>query len=172
MIEKKVDIWEAHADGGVVCITTNGYVKSDGKAVMGRGVAKGALTLYSDIDAILGEKISWTGNVVQYIRPRILAFPVKPAFGVAQRGMRNIVRHMRGCSSPGRVMPGWAMKADTEIIKRSLYELYLHRQLEWVPLHPPVYLPRPGCGAGELDWETEVKPLCEQYGDWLVVVHI
>ena len=33
-----------------------------------------------------------------------------------------------------------------------------------------IVLPRPGCGAGELDWETQVKPLCAEYGDWLWVI--
>ena len=59
------------------------------------------------------------------------------------------------------------MKADPRIIARSLRELWqLFACCGW----ERVYLPRPGCGAGELDWETEVKPLCAQYDDWLAVV--
>jgi len=43
---KEVDgnLWEIEADWRV--ITTNGFVKKDGRAVMGRGVARQALQRY------------------------------------------------------------------------------------------------------------------------------
>ena len=169
MIEKKLDIWKVYEDGEIVCITTNGFVKGNGRAVMGRGVAKQACEHCPGIDVALAETIGMFGNVVREIYPGILAFPVKPARGVVRADKRNVIQRVRDVYFPGQVAPGWVMKADTEIITRSLYELALLQDFNgW----SKVYLPRPGCGAGELDWETEVKPLCERYGDWLVVVHI
>lgn len=42
MIELVKDIWEIYdlqmPDVYAICITTNGFVKSDGRAVMGRGL--------------------------------------------------------------------------------------------------------------------------------------
>ena len=165
MFETKADLWQLYDRGGVCCITTNGFVKKSGEAVMGRGVAWQAARRWPDLPAVLGWMIREYGNVVQVVRERLVAFPVKPVAGISNGS--NVVRHMRHRFPPGSQVPGWAMKADLDIIARSLRQLDLLRRARgW----EQVYLPRPGCGAGELDWEGQVRPLCEQYGDWLVVV--
>lgn len=43
------DIWEYHKQGYWIVITTNGFVKKNGCAVMGRGVAKQAVTKYPSL---------------------------------------------------------------------------------------------------------------------------
>ena len=165
MIELRADIWEIYAAGQVVCITTNGFVKKNGEAVMGRGVAYQAARRWPDLPARLGHLIRANGNVVQVIRERLVAFPVKPVSGVSTG--TNVVRHMRSRFPSGSWVPGWAMVADLDIIARSLRQLAQLRQAEgW----ERVYLPRPGCGAGEVNWESQVKPLCERFGNWLIVV--
>jgi len=166
MIERCTDIWQLYAAGEVVCITTNGFVKRNGHAVMGRGTAYQAAQRWPDLPAILGQMVREYGNVVQVVRDRLIAFPVKPGEGISNG--TNVVRHMRHQFPPGHQVPGWAMVADLDIIACSLRQLdLLRRARSW----KRVYLPRPGCGAGELDWESQVRPLCEQYGDWLVVTN-
>jgi hypothetical protein len=56
------DLWEVHSDA--LIITTNGFVKNNGRAVMGRGCAREARDKYKDLDLILGEKIKKGGNHV------------------------------------------------------------------------------------------------------------
>lgn len=51
-------------------------------------------------------------------------------------------------------------KSDIELIEISLKALEL---VTMANQDKKIYLPRPGCGIGGLDWETEVKPLVEKY---------
>lgn len=167
MKELYCDIWVVHKSYGICCVTTNGFVRHDGKAVMGRGVALQARERFPGIDARLGAQLSdpTLGNHVQYIGERLLAFPVKGTWGTST--IDNVVPHQRRNYPPGKVVPGWALMASIDIIQRSLVELgILTLMYKW----DAVYLPRPGCGAGGLDWETQVRPICEARGNWLVVV--
>lgn len=165
MREAQMDLWQAYDRGNICCVTTNGYVKRNGEAVMGRGTAKQAAERWPQIPRRLGSQLAVLGNRVQFIHPRLLAFPVKGVQGTST--VRNVVAHMAGQFPSGSIVPGWAMVANVALIERSLLELSIMREpYGW----GNVYLPRPGCGAGELDWERQVKPLCELYGDWLVIV--
>jgi hypothetical protein len=60
----------------------------------------------------------------------------------------------------------WRQKASLELIEDSL------KDLAKAEGHGKFYLPRLGCGEGKLDWNIQVKPLCEKYlDDRFVVVH-
>lgn len=139
MLEAKGNLWGLPAD--VVCITTNGYVSKNGRAVMGRGCALEAKQMFPGIDWELGRLIKLNGNHVQPLIvgqvPVIYAFPVKH---------------------------NWWEKADLQLIKRSCIEL-----MDAIPFRK-VLLPRPGCGNGKLDW-VDVKPLISRWlGDNVTVV--
>lgn len=129
MKEVKVDLWDYCSFG--LCITTNGTVKYNNCAVMGRGCALEAKQRIPNIDQILGSKINRFGNHVWplfcYRGQEIYSFPVKH---------------------------DWWDKADIELIKRSCMEL-----CELVKGRI-IALPRPGCGNGHLKWE-DVKPVIE-----------
>jgi len=133
MLDIKADLWSTPATG--ICITTNGYVKPNGRAVMGRGCALEAKQRIPDIDKTLGHVIKMFGNHVHPLRvienKVIYSFPVKH---------------------------NWWEKADIELIKRSCLEL---KQFADGPGHKLVLLPRPGCGNGHLRWE-DVKPEIEK----------
>ena len=114
------------------CITTNGAVRKDGALVMGRGCAKQAATTYPGINLYLGKRIAEEGNRVHAVtRHNLITFPVK--------------HH-------------WSDKADLELIKTSMKELIGYHEKHNLGR---VLVPRPGCGNGNRDWETEVKPVLE-----------
>lgn len=149
-----------------ICITTNGFVKSDGKCVMGRGCAAQAKKMFPTIDMMLGSHIKSKGNVPGVIGASpygwsIVSFPVKPKGVKVATNCANLVEHMRDNFSVGDIAPGWAAKADPVIIQQSAIGLkILTDRNNW----KIVILPRPGCGAGELQWE-EVRPILAEVLD-------
>jgi hypothetical protein len=163
MIEIIGNLWEQEANA--ICITTNGFVKKDGRAVMGRGCAKEALDRYPGIDKKLGVKLlKHKFNNIPHLlleEPKwdIVSFPVKPKSAVFDGN--NAVSHLFGNFKIGDFVPGWACKADLELIKKSA-ELLVKRANYYN--YQKVILPRPGCGAGELKWE-DVKPILKEILD-------
>lgn len=166
MLEAYGNIWDLAPDFDAVVITTNGFVKKNGEAVMGKGIAKEAAQRYPELPKLLGKAIQTFGNVVWAINfsedgsePWIITFPVKPIVGPNGE-------------------PGWRVSADLDLIKTSF--IYLTGMspnedivgvINNINRHPDVrfhisnvILPRPGCGNGKLEWE-DVKPLAEQYLD-------
>ena len=137
MKEARGNLWTFPADAYV--ITTNGFVKKNGAAVMGRGCAKEALDKFPGIAQVLGKRIQEHGNHISLIwqHPFVISFPVKH---------------------------NWWEKADIDLIKRSAEELvelvgYADKNSQYYPFQQ-VVLPRPGCGNGQLNWE-DVKPVIE-----------
>lgn len=136
MREEYGNIWNMKSD--VLCITTNGFVKNNGRAVMGAGIAKEAKDRIPGIDMILGQSISKHGNRVSFLfydeieGQDIWSFPVKH---------------------------NWFEKADMELIRRSCREL-----MNKLPHDQTALLPRPGCGNGRLKWQDvkrEIEPILD-----------
>jgi hypothetical protein len=129
MREIQGDIWATQCDW--LCITTNGMVRNDGRAVMGRGIARQAKDLIPDIDLRLASSLVAKGNVVSvialYQNKWIISFPTKN---------------------------DWRMDSDLELIKQSALQLKAHFDNQ--SSKPTVLLPRPGCANGHLNW-SEVK---------------
>lgn len=129
-------------------ITTNGSIKNNGLAVMGKGTALQALQQYplDGIDRRLGYLLRQYGNHV-YQHPvswgRLITFPVK---------------HL------------WWQDADLELIGQSARELMELADAQTAHGCEQTYaLPRPGCGNGNLTWE-QVKPVVESILDDRFVV--
>lgn len=140
MIEQQGNLWQVdNADAR--CITTNGdFVGNPIKAVMGKGVAKQAKLRYPGVDSWLALLLEEKGNhvftLIREIREGgwLLSFPVK--------------HH-------------WHKAADIDLIVRSAHELVHEAEARgW----SKVYLPRPGCGNGKLDWPY-VKHMIEDILD-------
>ncbi len=138
--EHKGDLWEVEADA--IVITTNGVVRTDGAAVMGRGCAKEAADRFPRLPYLLGDKLREFGNV--------------PHLFIA------------GYSSPLVTLPvkhHWRAPADIALIQRTLPELvHIAEDSKW----EIVAMPRPGCGNGQLLWEGNdeyrgVRELVEHY---------
>lgn len=116
------NLWELPGD--IRCITTNGFVKADGSAVMGRGCAKEAAQRFPKLPAELGERLRREGNTLHYFgQYNVLTFPVKH---------------------------NWWEEADPALIRRMAAGL--KHFAESMP-HATILLPRPGCGNGKLKWE-------------------
>lgn len=142
MLEVYGNIWDlANDDYDALVITTNGFVKSNGDAVLGRGIAKEATERYFGIAKTLGIFLRERGNyphILVHSRPSIVSMPVKPQWG------------------PNGEM-GWKAKAEIPLIRDSAEVLVNIADTEgW----DRIIMPRPGCGNGKLTWE-EVKPIIE-----------
>ena len=141
---------------GIICITTNGFVKRNGECVMGKGIAKTVSTYWPQHKKTLGKLITTNGNIVQpfftHLQSTFVSFPVKPV-QIINTG-NNTVSHMN--FKIGDTVPGWAAKANPDIIRQSFIQLQ-----EYVDTtnYTNVAIPLPGCGAGELSWKEDVEPI-------------
>ena len=142
MREVKGNLWDYYDKGEWIVITTNGTIKRNGACVMGKGVALEAKNRFPKLDKVLGAAISRFGNQLFVLR--------------------GIAGDVRIVTFP--VKHNWNEKADLTLIERSC------RQLEFVVREKSVvYMVRPGCGNGQLDWK-DVKPILEKYLDDRFVV--
>ena len=131
------NIWDYHAKGHWIVITTNGSIRKDGACVMGRGVALQAACKYPKLPYELGQKLQHGNYVYLFPEYGIITFPVKHR---------------------------WYERASTHLIGESA------RQLVNLTDDQMVFMVRPGCDNGGLDWKA-VKPILEKYlGDRFVVV--
>ncbi len=136
------DLWEL-ARGKALAITTNGSLKKDGSAVMGRGIALQAAQRFPGLPRRLGIYLQKYGNRCFYLGRwgdyTLVSFPTKRR---------------------------WRERADLELVKVSAVQLV--RIADKFGLSE-VYLPRPGCGEGGLVWEA-VEPVLKRVLDGRFIV--
>lgn len=152
------DIMQMIDKVSAIVITTNGFTKSNGEAVMGRGIAEQFKNAYPELPRILGSKLIQHGNNVHFLKQmgktRIYSFPVKAEGMKLERPEQKelIVSHARYKFSVGVYVPGFALKADVAIIERSLKQL---AQIHMQDGLSSVIVPIVGCGAGELSFNRD-----------------
>lgn len=144
MKQVRGDLWRLPADAR--CITTNGAVRQDGAAVMGRGVAAQAKTRWPGIEFFFGERLQHFGNHALCLGvwdgAELVSFPVK--------------RH-------------WREAADLNLILQSCRELMaLADERPW----QRILLPRPGCGNGRLDWAQVGPAIAPLLDDRVSIVYL
>jgi hypothetical protein len=151
MIEHKGDLWEqvAHPNH-LVGISTNGYVKANGRAVMGRGCALQATQLFADAALLLGSYIKIHGNVPGYLTLDGLELPDELKLLILP------VKH------------NWWERASLELVGRS--RNFLGAEAHAQP-QTTFHVPRLGCGNGRLDWLEVVRPLMAILPDNVWVHH-
>ena len=148
-----VSLWK---NGNVVCVTTNGFVKKSGEAVMGRGNALAMAQAIPELPKLLGSFIKKYTNRVGFIYNRSdINFPVKPSSGNYDDLLPYIQKY-----KPTDIIniPGFWCKADPSIIEISidqLNDLITKFNLE------KVYLPIPGVNNGQLKLE-DIKPILKK----------
>ncbi len=145
----KGNMWTAYREADLFCITTNSFVKKDGSAVMGAGIAKQAKERLPGIDLAIGQRIlqecgQTRGGVYGLLvsdhwpKARLAAFQVKT---------------------------NWNDKASLALIRRSTEAL-----IAWCDIHPKakVQLNFPGIGNGKLK-RDDVLPIIEALPDNVTV---
>ena len=133
MHETVGELWDLHAAGAIVVITTGGLVSRKGECAMPRGCARQARERFPDLAARLGALILSHGNHVHDLGNRIVSFPVE--------------------FSPYEV-------PEPALIDRSCRELVdLVDRQNW----PAVIVPRPGCGVGGLEWKEVRKIIARYF---------
>lgn len=126
-------------DGDVICTTTNGEVKKDGKAVMGAGVAKFVRDTFPGVDVKLAQLLNEHGNRAFKLgtydyngKPVVLAtFPTKEK---------------------------WNESSKLDLIETSAKQLMqMADKFGW----KNIYIPIPGCSNGGLVWsQVKERLLC------------
>lgn len=136
------DIWVKRFAGNFVVIPVNEFVKKDGSAVMGKGLALQASHMYPKLPFDLGERIKKYGSrVFVFLDYGIVTFPTK--------------HH-------------WSEKADIGLIRTSAIQLTV--LVDAMGLSR-IYIPMVGCGNGKLKWSEVrkvVKPIF--YDDRYIIV--
>lgn len=150
MLELQANLWDVDADCRV--ITTNGFIKKNGEAVMGRGCALEAAQKWPDLPAFLGRAMRRNGNVTMFL------------YGPGDEGVIEPFTNM--ISLP--VKHHWREKADLALIFRSVVTMI---EIVDVQGFRHVVMPRPGCGNGGLDWDYVRPPLAAILDDRFTVVH-
>lgn len=144
MIERHSDLWEMHrVPGHLVCISTNGFVKRNGCAVMGAGCAKQATQIHLGIAKQFGDYLKKNGNAPGVLEGHGWRLGVLP------------VKH------------NWWERADLGLIKSSID--WLNATFDDIAGGTILHVPRLGCGNGGRDWETEVRPLMAELGNNVIV---
>ena len=136
MKEASGDLWKIGANADAIVITTNGTVKKNGEAVMGRGCAQEAAVRFPDLPKFLGKRLVVFNDVkvFSFGNWTLVTYPVKHE---------------------------WWQKADMGLIAKSALELvFFAEKHEW----ENVVMPRPGCGNGGLSWWA-VRPILEEVLD-------
>jgi hypothetical protein len=184
MIEIVGDLFKS-VKADVICITTNGWTKRDGSCVMGRGCADVAKKRWPGIEFALGTALERgntphiltyateesggkqillpTPDMLHIVPYHVVSFPVKPDWCDPE----DLLPRFRKQESEilGR-SPGWMSQAKHEIIAESADVL---TKLADIAGWNSIVIPKPGCGAGGLNW-NDVKPLLETLDDRFYII--
>lgn len=139
MRESTENIWN-YLGIAIIAITTNGSTTRDGRAILGRGVARQAAIQFPLLARELGQLLQQHGNHVVELSGGLVSFPVE--------------------ESP------WSLP-DLRLIRQSAVELRSLADLRGWPL---VVVPRPGCGGGGLQWKDVCPLLAEFFDDRFIVL--
>ncbi|MBT0665938.1 ADP-ribose-binding protein [Geobacter pelophilus] len=139
MVELTGNIWD-YWGKAIIVVTTNGSLTRDGRAILGRGVARQALEYCPDLAYRLGMLLKAHGNHVTDLGNNLASFPVEET--------------------------AWSLP-DMQLIVRSALEL---RQLADSKGWRQVVVPRPGCGGGGLQWQDVEPLLSKYFDDRFLVI--
>ena len=128
----------------IVCVTTNGIVKSNGELVMGAGCALAFKKLFPSLPKTLGEKVKAKGN--------------RPLVGGVASGTYIV-------SFPTK--EHYSSKSDIELIKNSAKFLV---EIADFYNSKKICIPSPGTGLGGLSKESVYKELENILDDRFIII--
>ncbi len=146
MLERIGDIFK-QSDADAICFTSNGIVDSRNNLVMGAGIALAFKQKYPFLPQWIGKQVKKSGNHV-YAQATssyppmlwLVSFPTK--------------HH-------------WKDPSDLQLIEQSARELVeLTNKRAWYT----VFLTRPGCGNGQLNWEDVKKVIGPILDDRFIIL--
>jgi hypothetical protein len=124
-----------------IAITTNGHIRNNGTLTMGAGCALEAQKRFPELPRLWGEMVTRNGNNVSpWPSFRLFTFPVKH---------------------------NWWEYATLELIEQSAHQLMENIDLVGCG---KVFVPRPGCGHGGLQWPEVSAVLAPIVDDRVIVV--
>ena len=142
-----------------VCFTSNGVLNNKGELVMGAGVAKAFKQKWPDISMLAGNVVKTNGNICQIITT--MSYNMMFSKTVKLVGFHKV----DVIAFPTK--EHWRDQSDIDLIIKSSIELM---KLCNAHSYKSVYLPRPGCACGGLDWEKEVKPAIKDILDERIII--
>ena len=125
-------------EGDVICITTNGEVRNDGRAVMGAGIAKFARDTFPGTDKRLAQLLHAHGNR-------------------AFRLSNEIYKRKKVTLATYPTKHKWRDSSHLDLIQTSAQQLVeMANKFGWTQ----IWIPAPGCSHGNLSW-SDVKNVIE-----------
>ncbi len=145
-----------------ICITTNGIVGADGKAIMGAGTAGEAARRWTTVRKRLGKALKTFGNLPYVIGMINLAgtFQDTDAALIKDKKYKCLV-----WSFPTK--NDFRHNSDIELIRNSAKLMVDHANTFDLK---KIVLPRPGCSNGKLDWKTVKTEIAGILDDRFVIV--
>lgn len=160
MKEAQVDLFKILGKVDWACITTNGEIRGDGRAVMGRGIAEQAKTRWPMVAEVLASELRKNGNVpnfIGYVDPLLRwTFAWPPPKEMKQTLLWSFpTKHH------------WRDPSDMGLILQSAQFL----MKEAADFDIDIAIPRPGCGNGGLEWEDVRTDLKRVLDDRFTIIH-
>ena len=150
--EKQADLWSGILVGNAVVVTTNGILRQDGSAVMGKGTALQATKRFPGIDQRFGKEIATQGN-------HCIALPMGMQVGSAAEWYL--------VSFPTK--DHWRQPSKISLLERSANEIV---KLADIHQWNEIYMPRPGTANGGLEWiEVVMSGALDVLDERFVVVY-
>ncbi len=144
MLTQHGDIFTCPRQNDAICVTTNGMIKNNGKAVMGAGIAK-IFDQKFNVSGVLADNLKATGNHAYDL-------------GIYGNGFHIF-------SLPTK--DNWHNDSKIELIEQSCHELV--NLMNRLNLNK-CYLPLPGCACGHLNPDNVIPLIIQILDDRFVLV--
>lgn len=152
-----------------IVVTTNGMVKKNGAAVMGRGIAKYAddnLSLIKNPDYPLSYGYLKLDTCSKILGMLLLAYGNHAYYlGTWQDSVTNTFFNIITMPTKN----DWRNPSDIQLIEQSCKEIV--NIADKRPYLKDIFLPAPGCSCGKLSWEDVYQKISPILDDRFICVH-